>query len=64
MMMSTKVPPASSWCSRVVVKYMFPGTTSPPLMSTWEMMCSAPRPWCVGTMKGYPYTSCTALSKR
>ena len=23
---STKVPPASSWCSRVVVKYMLPGT--------------------------------------
>ena len=51
-MTSTKRPPASSWCSRVVVKYMLPGITSPGLMSTWLMMCSAPRPWCVGTTKG------------
>ena len=32
MMTSTNVPPASSWCSRVVVKYMLPGTKSPGLM--------------------------------
>ena len=37
MMTSTKVPPASSWCRRVVVKYMLPGTWSPGLMSIWLM---------------------------
>jgi len=31
MMTSTKVPPASSWWRRVVVKYMFPGMKSPRL---------------------------------
>ena len=54
MMTSWKVPPAFSWCSRVVVKYMFPGMWSPGSMSTWLMRCSAPRPWWVGTMCLYP----------
>jgi hypothetical protein len=37
-------PPASSWCRRVVVKYMLPGTICPFLMTAWLMRCSAPRP--------------------
>jgi hypothetical protein len=49
-MTSTKIPPASSWWSRVVVKYMFPGTNWPGLIAVWLIRCSAPRPWWVGTM--------------
>ncbi len=37
MMTSTKVPPASSWCRRVVVKYMLPGMYWPGLISVWLM---------------------------
>ncbi len=49
-MMSTKMPPGSSWWAFVVVKYMFPGTYCPGLMSTSLWMCSAARPWCAGRM--------------
>ncbi len=52
MMTSTKRPPAYSWWNRVVVKYMFPGITSPGSMRIWLRMCSAPRPWWVGTVSG------------
>ncbi len=50
MITSWNVPPAISWCSRVVVKYMLPGMWSPASIITWLIRCSAPRPWCVGTM--------------
>ncbi len=49
-MTSTKMPPAISWCSLVVVKYMLPGTYWPFLIMTVLMMCSAARPWWVGRM--------------
>ena len=39
----------ASWCSRVVVKYMFPGTYWPGSIAIWLIRCSAPRPWWVGT---------------
>jgi hypothetical protein len=52
MMTSTNVAPASSWCRRVVVKYMLPGMTSPGLMSSVLTMCSAARPWWVGMTCG------------
>jgi hypothetical protein len=47
---SAKVPPASSWWSLVVVKYMLPGTSCPGLIRVWLRMCSAALPWWVGMM--------------
>ena len=43
-MTSLKIPPASSMCARVVVKYMFPATNCPGLIQDLERRCSAPRP--------------------
>ena len=52
MMTSTNDPPAYSWWNRVVVKYMFPGITSPGLMRIWLKMCSAPAPDAWGSALG------------
>ncbi len=51
---SWKVPPLSSWCSRVVVKYMFPGMCCPGLIRMREIRFSAPRPWWTGMTCSYP----------
>ena len=60
---SASAPDASTF-ARVVSKCVFAGITLPGPPSTVKRMCSAARPWCVGTTWRNGKSSRTAARKR